>query len=198
MTLLAKTNFQSWAKLLEKVFPIMSTFLRNKTISKTTPLRKENPFPQFNVASHKRPGIRLSFEYTTTLLSGEGGEGRTGTAIMFRKMPPKYTIFSQFCPRLLIFSLERFSQFSPLVKEGVMAVRYNINPPEWYRHTAVYYFTKFLLMFLDYLHVVAKIKKEPFVGSTNESRTILLVTRKRRTKFVMRTACNKSVQFTDR
>ena len=176
----------------------MSTFLRNKTISKTTPLRKENPFPQFNVASHKRPGIRLSFEYTTTLLSGEGGEGRTGTAMMFRKMPPKYTIFSQFCPRLLIFSLERFSQFSPLVKEGVMAVRYNINPPGWYRHTAVYYFTKFLLMFLDYLHVVAKIKKEPFVGSTNESRTILLVTRKRRTKFVMRTACNKSVQFTDR
>lgn len=37
-----------------------------------------------------------------------------------------------------------------------MTVRYNINPPEWYRHTAVYYFTKFLLMFLDYLH--AKIK----------------------------------------
>ena len=29
----------------------MSTFLRNKTISKTTPLRKENPFPRFNVAS---------------------------------------------------------------------------------------------------------------------------------------------------
>ena len=158
MAILAKTNFQSCSKLLEKVFPIMSTFLRNKTISKTTPLRKENPFPQFNVASHKRPGIRLSFEYTTTLLSGEGGEGRTGTAMMFRKMPPKYTIFSQFCPRLLIFSLERFSQFSPLVKVGVMAVRY-INPPEWYRHTAVYYFTKFLLMFLDYLHVVAKIKK---------------------------------------
>lgn len=41
-----------------------------------------------------------------------------------------------------------------------MAVRYNINPPEWYRHTAaVYCFTKFLLMFLDYLHVVAKIKR---------------------------------------
>ena len=28
----------------------------------------------------------LSFEYTTTLLSEEGGEGRTGTATMFRKM----------------------------------------------------------------------------------------------------------------
>ena len=87
-------NLQSRTKPLEKVFPIMPTFLRNKTISKTTPLRKENPFPQFNVASHKRPGIRLSFEYTTTLLSGEGGEGRTGTATMFRKMLSKYTIFS--------------------------------------------------------------------------------------------------------
>ena len=72
----------------------MSTFLRNKTISKTTPLQKENPFPQFNVASHKRPRIRLSFEYTTTLLSGEGGEGRTGTATMFRKMLSRHTIFS--------------------------------------------------------------------------------------------------------
>ena len=72
----------------------MSTFLRNKTISKTTPLRKENPFPQFNVASYKRPGIRLPFEYTTTLLSGEGAEERTGTATMFRKMLPKDAIFS--------------------------------------------------------------------------------------------------------
>ena len=58
------------------------------------PLRKENPFPQFNVASYKRPGIRLSFEHTTTLLSGQRGEGRTGTATMFRKMLPKYAIFS--------------------------------------------------------------------------------------------------------
>ena len=91
---ITEKKVQSRTKLLEKVFPIISTFLRNKTISKTTPLRKENPFPQFNVASHKRPGIRLSFEYTTTLLSGEGGEERTGTATMFRKMFPKYTIFS--------------------------------------------------------------------------------------------------------
>ena len=74
----------------------MSTFLRNKTISKTTPLRKENPFPQFNVASYKRPGIRLSFEYTTTLLSGEGEEGRTGTATMFRKMLQVYNFLNSF------------------------------------------------------------------------------------------------------
>ena len=85
---------QSQTKLPEKVFLIMSTFLRNKTTSKTMPLRKENPFPQFNVASYKHPGIRLSFEYTATLLSGEGGEGRASTATMFRKMLPKYVIFS--------------------------------------------------------------------------------------------------------
>ena len=96
-------NLQSRTKWLEKVFPIMSTLLRNKTISKTTPLRKENPFPQFNVASHKRPGIRLSFEYTTTLLSGEGGEGRTGTATMLRKVLSKYTIFSTVLSKIVVW-----------------------------------------------------------------------------------------------
>ena len=87
-------QLQSRTKLLEKVFPIMSTFLRNKTISKMTPLRKENRFLQINVASHKCPRIRLSFEYTRTQLSGEGGEGRIGKAMMFRKMLSKYTIFA--------------------------------------------------------------------------------------------------------
>ena len=103
-------DLQSRTKLLEKVFPIISTFLRNKTISKTTPLRKENAFPQFNVASHKRPGIRLSFEYTTTLLSGEGGEGRTGTATMFRKMLSKYTIFSTVLSKIVYKVIRIFSQ----------------------------------------------------------------------------------------
>ena len=103
-------ELQSGTKLLEKVFPIISTFPRNKTISKTTPLRKENAFPQFNVASHKRPGIRLSFEYTTTLLSGEGGEGRTGTATMFRKMLSKYTIFSTVLSKIVYKVIRIFSQ----------------------------------------------------------------------------------------
>ena len=64
------TDLQCRTKLLENVFPIMSTFLGNKPISKTTPLRQENRLPLFNVVSHKRPGIRLSFEYITTLLLG--------------------------------------------------------------------------------------------------------------------------------
>ena len=96
---------QSRTKLLEKGFPIMSTFLRNKNISKTMTLRKENPFPQFNVASYKRPGIRLPFEYTTTLLSAEGGEERTGTATMLRKMLPKYAIFSTVLSKIAVTTL---------------------------------------------------------------------------------------------
>ena len=88
----------------------MSTFLRNKTISKATPLREENPFPRFNVASHKRPGIRLSFEYTTTLPSGEGGEGRTGTATIFRKILSKYTIFSTVLSKIVYKVIRVFSQ----------------------------------------------------------------------------------------
>ena len=47
----------------------MPTFLRNKTLFKLTPLRKENLVTQSNVALHRRLKIRLSFEYTTTLLS---------------------------------------------------------------------------------------------------------------------------------
>ena len=105
---LGPDNPQSRTKLLEKVFPIMSTFLRNKTISKTTPLRKENPFPQFNVASYKTPGIRLNFEYTTTLLSGDGGEGRTGKATMFRKMLSRYTIFSTVLSKIAALRLHYY------------------------------------------------------------------------------------------
>ena len=98
----------------------MSPFLRNKTISKTTPLRNENPFPQFDVASYKRPGIRLCFEYTTTLLSGEGGEGRIGTATMFRKMLSKCTIFSTVLSKIVAGrSVNRASEcFSGAVKSS--------------------------------------------------------------------------------
>ena len=112
-SLIKNLLLQSRTKLLEKVFPIMSTFLRNKTISKTTPLREENPFPRFNVASQKRPGIRLSFEYTTTMLSGEGGEGRTGTATMFRKMLSKYTIFSTVLSKIVALK-KKINHFSRL------------------------------------------------------------------------------------
>ena len=120
-------RIQSRTKLLEKVFPIMSTFLRNKTISKTTPLRKENPFPQFNVASHKRPGIRLSFEYTTTLLSEEGGKGRTGTATMFRKMLSKDTIFSTVLSKIVARTSPRVSSTIAPKPFLISSIDYNLS-----------------------------------------------------------------------
>ena len=55
---------------------------------------KRNHFPQFDVASYKRWGSRLSFEHTATLLPGGGREGKSVTATMFRKMLLKYAIFS--------------------------------------------------------------------------------------------------------
>ena len=67
------SQIQTWTKLLEKMLSIMRTTQRNKTISKSTALRKENPLPQFKVASYKCLEIRLSFEDPTTLLSGGGG-----------------------------------------------------------------------------------------------------------------------------
>ena len=85
---------QSRTKLLGKVAPSCPLSYAAKLFPKRVTFAKRKPFPQVNVASYKRPVIRLSFDYTTTLLSGEGGEGRTGTATMFRKMLSKYTIFS--------------------------------------------------------------------------------------------------------
>ena len=64
----------------------MPTFLRNKTFFKLTPLRIENSFTQFNVALHRRLRIRLSFEYTTTLLSEKAAKKGTRTGSMFEKM----------------------------------------------------------------------------------------------------------------
>ena len=46
---------QSRTKLLEKVFPIMYTFLRNKTISKTTPLRKKKTLPPIQCCFPQTP-----------------------------------------------------------------------------------------------------------------------------------------------
>ena len=54
-------GLQSRTKLLEKVFTIMSTFPHNKTISKTTPLRKENPLPQIQCCFPRTPRDQAFF-----------------------------------------------------------------------------------------------------------------------------------------
>ena len=81
-----KTTWESFPHHVH--FATQQKYFRNDAFAERKSL------PQFNVASYKRPGIRISFEYTTTLLSGEEAEGRTGTATMFRKMLSKNTIFS--------------------------------------------------------------------------------------------------------
>ena len=57
-------------------------------------MRKENPLPQFKVASYKRLGIRLSFEDPTTLLPGGEGREEIGRLRKVETMPHKYAIFS--------------------------------------------------------------------------------------------------------
>ena len=89
-----KTTWESFPHHVH--FPTQQNYFQNDAFTERKPL--------FNVASHKRPEIRLSFEYTTTLLSGEGGEGRTGTATMFRKMLSNYTIFSTVLSNIVAFT----------------------------------------------------------------------------------------------
>ena len=67
----------------ENVF-INAHYLTQQNYFQIKDLRKENPLPQFKVASYKCLGIRLSFEDPTTLLPGEGG-GKNRSATKFRK-----------------------------------------------------------------------------------------------------------------
>ena len=98
-TLIRKMRFssrtQSRTKLLENVFPLIRTSVRNKTISKTTDLRSQIPFPQVKVAFYKRSRIWVALEHTTTLLPRGGGKGKIGTARMFSKILWKCAIFSR-------------------------------------------------------------------------------------------------------
>ena len=58
-------------------------------------LGKENPLPQFKLASYKCLGIRLSFEDQQHCFQGEGGrKGRIGRLRSFWKNAPKYALFS--------------------------------------------------------------------------------------------------------
>ena len=108
-----ETEFQLISTVLDKTTwehcLLIVRYTTSKTISKTTHMsktttqQKEILFPQFNVASYKRPGIRLSFEDATTLLPGGRGEGRIGTAMVFRKMPSKYAIFSTVLSKIVAF-----------------------------------------------------------------------------------------------
>ena len=92
---------QSRKKLLENVSPLMCPILRVKTIFKTTALRKHISLPQVNVASSKRPRIRLSLEETRTLLpGGKGGREESVQLRCLGKCLPSAQFYQEFCPRL--------------------------------------------------------------------------------------------------
>ena len=94
-----KTTWESFPHHVH--FPTQQNYFQNDAFAGRKPL------PPIQCCFPKRPGIRLSFEYTTTLLSGQGGEGRTGTATIFRKKLSKYTIFSTVLSKIvdtLLFS----------------------------------------------------------------------------------------------
>ena len=98
----------------------MRTSLRKITISKSVALRKEYPLPQFKVASYKRPGIRFSFEDTTTLLpGGGGGTNRYGYAVSKNALQVCNFIWSfvQNCSKPV-------SPVSPLLLTGLESTKY--------------------------------------------------------------------------
>ena len=116
MAILPKTNFQSCSKLLEKVFPIRSTFLRNKTISETTPLRKEIRFLQFNVVSYKRPGIRLFLNTQQHCFQGKGEREEPVQLWCLEKCPPSIQFSLSFVQDCWFLALKDFHSFHPLLK----------------------------------------------------------------------------------
>ena len=107
---------------LRKFSPSCPLSYATKLFPKRRLCGKKTPSPN-SMLLYKRPGIRLSFEYTTTLLSGEGGEGRTGTATMFRKMLSKYTIFSTVLSKIVALPFKypkkwrNSKHFSTLIQE---------------------------------------------------------------------------------
>lgn len=90
---------QSRKKLLENVSPLMCPILRVKAFSKTAP-RKHISLPEVNVASYKRPRIRLSLEDTTTLLPVVGGRKESQWLGCLEKSSLSVQFNQEFCPRL--------------------------------------------------------------------------------------------------
>ena len=84
-------------------YPTQQNHFQNNTHVQNKDSAERNSLPQIIVASYKRPKIRLSFEDATALLPGGRGEGRIGTATVFREMLSKYAIFSKILSKIVAF-----------------------------------------------------------------------------------------------
>ena len=86
---------------MRKVSPSCPLSYATKIFPKCRLCGKKTPSPNSMLLPTNAQGSGF-FKYTTTLLSGEGGEERTGTATMFRKMLPKYAIFSTVLSKIVV------------------------------------------------------------------------------------------------
>ena len=69
---------QSWTRLLHNVhYPSQQNYFQNNGFV------ERNPLPPVQCCFLQMARDQASFEHTTTLLPGEGGEGRISTAMMF-------------------------------------------------------------------------------------------------------------------
>ena len=88
--------------LNEKVFPIMSTFLRNKTISEMTPLicRKKYPSPSSMLLPRNTQGSGFLLNTQQHCFQGKGEWKETVQLRCLEKCSPSIKFSQQFCPRL--------------------------------------------------------------------------------------------------
>ena len=121
----ASCSYNPGQNCLRKFSPSCPLSYATKLFPKRRLCGKKTPSPNSMLLPHKRPGIRLSFEYTKTLLSGEGREGRTGTATMFQKMLSKYTIFSTVLSKIVACTSPQVISTSPKTQVLISRVDYS-------------------------------------------------------------------------
>ena len=91
---------QSWTRLLDNLHcPSQQNYFQNNGFA------ERNPLPPVQCCFLQTARDQAFFEHTTTLLPGEGGEGRISTAMMFQKkiILPKYAIFSTVLFKIVAF-----------------------------------------------------------------------------------------------
>ena len=98
---LGPNNPQSRTKLLDKVFPIMPTFLRNKTISKTRRLcGKKTPSPNSMLLPTNAQGSGFLLNTQQHCFQGKGEREEPVQLRCLEKCCPGIQFSQQFCPRL--------------------------------------------------------------------------------------------------
>ena len=95
-----KSALQSRTKLLEKVFPIMSTFLRNKTISRTTYCGEKSPSPNSMLLPTNAQGSGFLLNTQQHCFQGKGEREKPVQLRCLEKCCPSIQFSQQFCPRL--------------------------------------------------------------------------------------------------